>query len=377
MSIHEALVVPINFTKLENSDNLSKTKVGDYTLVGNTEQWAGKTRGCYIEPDTLVDTTRKEFDFLIKDARYTLESTTPGPYARIKAKNIRGTQSYGMLCPVPEDYPIGKDCWEELGLGHYEKPLKGSNGGVITGGEVASAPAKHGSLPKYDIESAMKYARGIFVEGEPLNITLKYHGSNSSFVYSDGEFHCRSRTEFKKEFCSKPIPDKAHIIEKLGEELGNQRYTEIEAKLANWKPSQNLWWRVLRENAELEKFLQDNPDTIVWGEVIGVQGAKFLYGMKPGEVSYRVFDIMKDGRWLDFQEARDLSPSLKWVRTTHKNIPFNMDNIVEIVENMPVYDNIGSLEEGIVICPPKERWNEYIGRSKVKLINPKYLEKDF
>lgn len=372
--VYTALVVPINFQKLENSDNLSITKVDDYSVVGNTEQWKGKTRGVYIEPDTLVDTTRPEFDFLAKDARFNLQSTTPGPYYRVRAKNIRGCQSWGMLCPCPESYEIGQDCYEELGLGHYEKPPTNSNGGVMTGGEVASPPSKHGSLPVYHIGKVMKDGRKAFVEGESVVTTLKYHGSCGSWLYSDGEFHCRSHYEFKKEFESKPVFDKKHIIEKLGEEDGLKRLEELEAKFANWKPKQNMWWRILRENEELQKFVQDNPDTIVWGEVIGVQKG-FNYGLKPGEVSYRAFDMSQHGRWLDFQEARDLGKDLKWVRTIHENFVFSMEKLIEFVQNMPVYDNVGFYEEGIVINTPKERWNSWTHRTKMKLINPKYLEK--
>jgi hypothetical protein len=375
MSIHEALVFELNFEKLEGSDNLSKTKVEDNIVVCNTAQWAGYTRGAYIDIDTLVDTTRPEFDFLAKDARYNELSVSPGPYARIRARKIRNCQSYGMLVPVPNDYPIGKNCWDELGLAHYDPPPKAPKNGVISGGESAPPPKKHTSLPKYDIEKGKKFARGVFVEGEPLVLTLKYHGMNFSALYSDGEFHCRSHYEFKREFVSPPTVDRQHIIDKLGEEEGNKRCAELEAKFAKFQPSTNTFWKVLRENEELQKFLQDNPDTIVWGEIIGIQGEKFMYGLPQGQVSYRVFDISKDKRWLDYQEARDLSPSLKWVRTIHENLPFNMEKLIELVEHMPTYDNIGRYEEGFVAQTYRERWNQWTGRSKLKMINPVYSEK--
>ncbi len=375
-STHQALVVPVVLLPHDNSDNLSLVKIDDYTCVTQTKQWEGKDRGVYLPPDSLVDVTMEQFSFLAKNAKYTKDSGPNGLFARIRAMNIRQRQSYGLLSICDQNIPIGTDMATEWNIGHYEPGLTGPNGksGFITSGEVASAPVKHASLPKYDIDSGMKFARKIFIEGEPIVGTLKQHGSSSAFVYSDGEFHCRSRSEFKKEFASPPKADKDKLIAKLGESKGLEVFNKIEEKAADWKSSQNLWWRVLRENELLQKFLQDNPDTIVWGEVIGVQGVKFMYGLKPGEVSLRVFDIMKEGRWLNHQEARDFAPTLHWVRTIYEK-PFNMEDCINFVENMGVYDNIGSFEEGVVISTPIERWNTYVGRSKVKLITPQYSEK--
>ena len=376
MSKHEALVVPVELKKHENSDHLSIVKVFDYTCVCRTEDWLGKTKAVYCEPDSLVDVSLPQFSFLAQDAKYTKESELGGSYARVRAKKLRGVQSYGVLIPAPDEAQVGEDYFEKWNMGRYEPPTNAPNGkwGFVTSGEIASAPPKHASLPKYDVEGALKWARRIFVEGENVVGTLKYHGSNGNWVYSEGEFYSRSRTEFKKEFASPPKADKDKLIEKLGEEKGLEVFNKIEEKAANWKPGQNLWWRVLRENECLQKFLKDNEDTVVYGEVIGVQGNKFLYGLAPGQVSYRVFDIYKEGKWLDFHQARELGKDLKWVKVIHE-IPFNLDEMIKLTENMSVHENIGSYEEGIVWGGLQERWNEYIGRNKVKLINPKYLEK--
>ncbi len=375
-STHQALVYEINPVKIENSDFLSKTKVDDYMCVIRTEDWVGRTKGVFLQPDSLVDITRPEFSHMASEGKYSADSTKGVQYARIKAKKFRGQQSFGMLTPVPNDTPLGENWAEKLGVLHYEPPMQSSGkGGFMTSGEIVSAPMMHGSLPKYDVEAGRKYARKIFVENERCVITLKYHGCNGSWVYSDGEFHCRSRTEFKKEFATPPKVNLEELIAKLGEEKAKEVAAKIEAKAQNPNLNRNLWWRVLRENEELQKFCQDNPDTVVWGEVIGVQGIKFLYGLQPGQVSYRVFDIYKDGRFLDFQDARDLAKDLKWVHVIDDNFPIQMDKLIELVENMPLYANTTGIEEGLCIKPYKERYNDCIGRTHVKFINPVYLEK--
>lgn len=376
MSQHKAEVIKVELMPCPNSDNLSIVKINDYTCVCRTEDWKGKTKAVYCEPDTLVDTTLQQFSFLVIDAKYTKESGSGGCFARIKAKKLRGVQSYGVLVPAPEEAIIGDDYFEKWNMGRYEPQIQTTNHklGYITSGEAASIPLKHKSLPKYDVENGLKWARKIFQDGENIVGTIKYHGSNMRLLYSDGEYHCSSRVEFKKQFPSTPIIDKDKLIERLGEEKGLEAFNKIKEKFQNWNPSENLWWRVLTENECLQKFLRDNPDTVVYGEVIGVQGNKFLYGLKPGSISYRVFDIYKEGKWLNYQEARDLASNLKWVKTFCQ-IPFNLEEMIRLTENLGTYENVGSIEEGLVFGGIEERYNERIGRNKIKLINPKYLEK--
>ena len=375
MSKHEAIVVPVKLEKHPNSENLSIVKINDYCCVARTEDWQGIDKAVYIEPDTLVDTTLPQFHFLAADGKYQHDSTNGGTFARIKCKKLRGVQSYGLLVPAPPEANLGDDYWEKWNLARYEPPINNNTAkgnGIITGGEVAAAPSKHGDLPKYDVENALKYARKVFTENEDVVVSLKYHGMNGSFVYSDGQYYARSRTEFKKEFATPPKVDKDELIKRLGEEKGLEVFNSLTAKFANWCPERNLWWRVLRENPELEKFVRDNPDTVVFGEVIGVQGKNFLYGLNPGQVSYRAFDIYKNKTWMNYKEARDLGKDLKWVRIL-KECPFNLDELIHFVENMGIYDNVnGQVEEGIVVKPVIERWHTMLGRVQVKLINPKY-----
>ena len=374
---HKALVIPVSLERHPNADSLSLVTTPDnYKVAVRTEDWLNKSIGIFIEPDTLVDVTIDCFKFLATEAKYDKDGQKGGCLARIKAKKLRNIWSQGLLVPATEGDVIGDNYWDKLNLYHYDPPIQAPTGkwGFITSGELASGPNL--VLPKYDVDSFRKYSNMIFIKNEPIWITIKYHGSGARFVYHNNQFYCGSRIEWKKEFSDPPKANIDTLITKLGEEKGREVFNTIEAKAINHQPKQNLWWRVLRENELLQKFLIDNPNITVYGEVIGVQGIKFLYGLQPGEVGLRVFDLMdKNSQWLNAQEARDLAPNLPWVHILHKEFPYNYDKMIEMSENIPIVENIGSIEEGIVVRTPIERYNDYIGRSQVKLISPQYLDK--
>lgn len=221
----------------------------------------------------------------------------------------------------------------------------------------------------YDLE--VKKNHNFIVNG------IVVHNSNARYCYKDGSFHCGSRTEWKKDYPSRPVLTdeiKQQILEKNPED-GQTKISELEAKFANWKPSKNLWWEALHQDLALQQFLVDNEGVVVYGELVGVQGGNFRYGCKPGQYKIFVFDIMKNGQWMDAQEARDFAPTLNWVHCIYKDLSFNFEFLVNFVQNMPHIAN--KPDEGIVIKPVKERYDYKYGRVQFKLINPKYLEKEW
>lgn len=168
-STHKVEVVPISLEKHLNADKLSIVRVYGFTVVVRTEDWQGVTRAAYLPPDSLVSITRDEFSFLASEAN------SEGK-VRIKAKKLRGVLSFGLLVPAPADAAIGDDVADQLGVEHYEPPIKGGGGpgGIKMGGEVAKPPAV--GFVKYDLEAGRRYAQRAFVPGEPTIVTEKIHG---------------------------------------------------------------------------------------------------------------------------------------------------------------------------------------------------------
>jgi RNA ligase (TIGR02306 family) len=354
-----------------NADTLSLITIGDtdYSYAGKTDDWkerVGQTVA-WIPPDSLVDVRLPEFNFLAAEAKYD-ENSQPdktGCYARIKAKKLRGVVSYGLLVPYHG---------QNLDIKHYEPPVDvGGAKNQLTGGDVAKAPS--GVFPKYDVDAFLKYGKKMFVEGEPVFITEKIHGANARYVYKDGVMHCGSRTEWKKEFTAPPNLTLEDLILRIGDEA---RAKEVYEKVVlNHKPKKNMWWEAFSVTPGLHLFCQSNPGYAVYGEVYGQVQKGFHYGVKNG-VAFRAFDILTpEGRWMDAEEFVNTCEyvGIPYVPILEKNFPFNFDAVSKMCEGNTLVDNAGHIREGVVVSPMKERWDARLGRVKLKIINPAYLEK--
>ena len=173
-------VVPVVMEKHPDADSLSLVTVFDgYTVVVRSVDWEGISKAAYIPPDNVVDITRPEFSFL--------ES------GRIKAKRLRGVMSQGLLVPVPDNFQIGDDVTEYLGVTRY---IPEADREVSFGGDGEVAPPSPGIT--YDIESWFKY-KNVFKEGEDVVITEKIHGTNSRYTFQNDRMYCASRSMYRKD----------------------------------------------------------------------------------------------------------------------------------------------------------------------------------
>ncbi len=391
-STHRCEVVPVVMRKHENADTLSVIPVYGYTYVGRTAAWQDVDEAVWFPPDTLVDTSRPEFIELKNDAKFFADGETPktvarkepATFARVKAKKLRGIVSYGYMIPAPEGVAVGDDLAEKYGATHYDPPEPSVAGGPNrsrTGGEIAPAPA--GTYPKYDVDSFQRYAKLVFTDGEPVAVTEKIHGSNGRWLYKDGEFHCGSRTEWKKEFASPiPVPSREELLPKLrkldmsDEEL-EARYKAVVDSIEkkNASPLRNLWWEALERYPAMKVWLKDREGYTLYGEVYGAQKG-FPYDTKVnGSPGVAIFDILRpDCRWMSAQEARDLGKGLPWVPVVAWNEPFDFDKLVAMAETKTILGCGNHISEGIVVVPMTERWDETVGRVKLKIVSVAYFE---
>jgi RNA ligase (TIGR02306 family) len=158
-STHTVEVVDINLENHPNADSLSIVRIGGYTVCVNTEQWKGKNRGAYIVPESVVDTTRPEFAFLHKGRQLEV----------IKVKKLRGVYSQGLLVPAQDDWELGRNVADELGVTHYEPSATKEK---LTPGDCEKDPI---NVSKYDVDTLRKY-RYVLTDGEPIVVTEKIHG---------------------------------------------------------------------------------------------------------------------------------------------------------------------------------------------------------
>lgn len=335
-STHKAEVVPIELLPHENADALSIVKVWGYTVVVRTEDWKNRDRGVYLVPDTLVPNhPSTEFLFDGKRSLYNVtsdgyaEKSKSGEYARITAIRLRGTPSQGLLIPAPEGAEIGDDVAEQLGVCRYE-PVPSCS----TAGEDAPAPS--GYIPSYDVDSLNRYFH-VFEEGENVCVTEKVHGANGRWCFRDGEMHCGSRTRWKEE------------------------------------SEKSIWWQALSFHPEVREFCEKNQNCVVYGEVYGQVQKGFDYGVPKGSVRIAVFDILRNGEWVNASDLRTLGPDLPWVPSV-AGAQFDMDQLRALADGPSLIPGAENIREGIVVKPWEERNHPEVGRVNLKLISFDYLE---
>lgn len=369
LSTHKVEVVPVVMEKHPNADSLSVVRVfGGYTCCVRTQDWQGIGLAAYLPPDSVVDTTRSEFAFLMDQAK-------ADGKARIKAKKLRGVISFGLLVPAPQGAQLGDDLATSLGVEHYEPtPEHEKRGSLYMGGEVAPAPSVH--TVKYDVDAFRRYHH-LFVPDEPVVITEKLDGANSRFVFAEGKMHCGSRTEWKKEY-----PDYSHVT---AEKLIAAGKTEEEAQQIldrlQGKKRKNLWWEMLDKYPIIEEFCRACPGVIVYGEVFGNVNC-IKYGLPDGN-RFAAFDLMYEGKWLDAYEARCRtadcckSDDFPWVPHIPNTGKYNFEEACALAEGQSLVPDAkaGTIREGVVIKPVKERFDSHIGRICFKCVSGAYLEK--
>lgn len=327
MSENKCEVVPVVLEKHPNADSLSIVKVFDgYTVCVRTEDWLGVDKGVYIPPDSVVPDT-EQFKFL-------------EGHLRIKAKKLRGIESFGMLIPVPDNGragEIGEDLAEVIGIKHYEPEL--SQMVKDAQGSAGNPPLEKGFI--YDIEPWQKF-RNEFIEGEEVVITEKIHGTNSRYTFQMGlndelRMYCGSHNFWRKE-------------------------------------GDNMYWNILKYVPWIEAFCRLNPGVILYGEIFGAVQKGFNYGSTTSNpYQFRAFDVYAYGQFLDYDDALGSAQSDFLVPVLYRG-PYSHTIVETLSSGNSVIPGANHIREGVVIKPVKERFSERLnGRLILKLVSFDYL----
>ncbi len=389
-STHKVEVVPLVLEKHPNADRLSVARVFGFSCVTGSEQWGDTKIAAYVPPDSLVNISRPEFSFLIKEAG-------GDGKVRIKARKLRGVLSFGLLVPAPTGSQIGDDVAEQLGVEHYEAKAAGegnqNRGGLYASGEVEIDPPV--IAVKYDVDAGRRYGQQVFEQGELVVISEKAHGANSRYVYIDGKMYCGSRTEWKKEYPKYDHVTIGSLIEGMRKKSANAHVgaepppeeklrelaEDIVVKLKKQERQQNMWWQALDATPSLRAFCQANRGIVVYGEVYGAV-QDLAYGHEKGKVSFAAFDMMMSGAFVPFDEAYALAQKfgLPWVPIVpgpdgSNYHPFDFDKVCELAEGKTLFPGASHVREGVVVGSRVEGWHRSVGRKKLKWVGASYLER--
>lgn len=275
-STHECPVFHFDFAKVrkhENADRLGLYSIpdSDYLYVLNLADWDGYVgKVCWVPPDSLVPVSRPEFSFLAVDSKYDEFSNKlkEGGFARVKAKRLRGIVSYGLMVKYTGELPDRANGATELEVRHYEPPSLGEGGkrGSNLGPSVDDASAPDGVYYKYDVDAFLKYGRRLFEDGEPVYVTVKYHGQNHRAVCKDGQMHVGSRTGWKKEFT---CPPKITVQELIDKGVDPEKAEAIyKAKVENFTSKKAHWWQGFENTPGLRQLCEAIPGHCVYSEII-------------------------------------------------------------------------------------------------------------
>lgn len=318
-STNKVEVTRIRLENHPNADSLMVARIFDgFTCCVKKGDFIDGQLAAYVPPDSVVDSTRHEFSFLVG-------------HERVKVKKLRGVVSMGLLLYAPEWAKEGDNLAEHFGVTHYEPPLP-----ILMGGEAEKPP--EGYIPVFDVDNLRRYAH-VFQDGEIVVATEKIDGANARFCYKNNKMHCGSRTQWKRE------------------------------------DEKNLWWHALQTTPELEEFCKEHQDIVIYGEIYGqVQDLK--YGTRKGEVRIAVFDFLWGNEWVDPLEARSMGKNLPWVPSiTNHPFPFHLEEILQLAEGPSLIPGANHIREGIVVRPIKERTDLEIGRVCLKVVSNAYLER--
>lgn len=366
MSEFKVEVVKIGkIDKHPNADSLSITEIQGCPVIFRTGDFKEGGTAAYVPIDSMVPVARKEFAFLTNKDK-------PREFERIKAKRLRNIFSMGMLVPVPERhrlfwglmrnpyaFNIGSDVASTLGVKKFEEEedenTKGAFesfyrkwkwklfGGTKYRGKV-SGPKTSGPFPYYDLESARRYGN-LFVEGEEVVITEKIHGQNARFGWADGKYLIASHGTYKQE--------------------------------DDESPSNN--WSALSRKLGLKTLLEPYQDTVIYGEVYGVNAnGKGIQHLTYGEkgTSFRVFDVfdLKTRRWYNHNELVMFATTilgLKTVPVLYRGPWLGLEAHAPLAEGKSTLAN--HIREGWVARPTCGRDAEHFGRLVLKYVGQGYL----
>lgn len=349
-----------------NADRLERIRVKNWWCVSSKGHYKVGDKAVYLPPDSIIPEELAERWGIAKycsPLARTIDGQRP-PGLRIRANRFRGEPSFGCL-QDPDDptWEVGKDVKEYYNVSKWEPPVKCLDGDA--------APFVHAFHAYTDIENICNFP-DILKEGEEVVVTEKIHGTNSRVGYV---YHADDETQ-------------GFAWQWMAGSHGTRR------KEANDKGVKSKYWfpfslggfrepikTILQEVKETEKA---STSVIIFGEIFGPGVQDMHYGQKG--LSYRIFDIAVDGRYLDWDVMdsyvighQDWDVSL--VPVLYRG-PFSMKKMEELVDGPTTVVSIDQIKEnfkgreGIVIKPVAERHDYTLGNSGSR-VALKYVSVDY
>lgn len=335
-----------------NADRLEIVQVKGTQVVTLKGQFKAGDWAAYFPPDIMIPedvADRLGVKQYLKHAEY--EPGQGSSQCRVAACRLRGQPSYGFLtddCEVLcSRIALGHDIGGQFRARKYEPPVR----------ETAEDAARDdANFHKYtSIEHYWRNTDEI-IEGTPVRITEKIHGTNS----------------------------RVGVVKLLD---GTFEFMAGSHKLRRKKPEEghsSLYWSPLENDRVLSllNHLCDEQHTvIIFGEIFGKTVQDMDYG-EAGATGYRVFDISVDGRYLDWAQIAPacLAFGVPTVPVLYVG-PFSKELVEKYTHGETTLADKSRVQsrfkgrEGIVITPLVEQHSRSLGRVILKSVSADYLDR--
>lgn len=363
----------------ENADRLVLAQIGDmdYRCIVKKGQFNEGDLCIYIPPDAVIPKTM--VDKLQENSKITIDS-------RIRPTKIRGVYSEGM-CLVPTEW-VSPDLVKEnadvkdvLGITKFE-PTDTNQQSALRNIKEINPFYKNPNFVEYRcVEQYKKYPSVLEqVEGDVV-ATVKMHGSNFRAGYVKVPKGGGDRNWFKRMWV-RLFGNKSPTEFLVGSHGSIRRPARKSGPAKEYEKTDAFWRVAIKydikkacDNIRASLFDNDpNVEIVIYGEVIGPGIQKgYEYGIEPGELELRVFDIMINKKFSDWDTVVKLARenNLPVVEEVFRG-PWSKE-VVELSKTIDSYNGKKYNREGIVVRPLKEMWHPKCGRVIMKYINPAYL----
>lgn len=343
-----------------NADRLDLVRLNEWFCVVQKGSYKAGDKCLYFPIDSVLPEA-------VESVIFPPESKVKLSKGRVKTIKLRGAISQGLVVEPElfnlESLPIGSDVTEILGVKKYEPPV-----GLSPQSNAKAVKKKYvnSNFKKYTSLENIKHYNNVFKEGEWVIATEKIHGTNFRCGYVPTEANTIWK-KVKKFFGA--LPPYEFVYGSHNVQLQDKkRYGGY------YKSVKNVYLEAV-EKYNLEKILKSGE--VLYGEIYGDGIQKgYTYGCGPGERKMIAFDLMKDGKYVDYIEMKnrfliagiDIAPEI-FVGM------YQFETLKELSKGDSILDSRQKVREGLVIRPLTEQVC-HMGRKILKLINDDYLLKD-
>jgi RNA ligase (TIGR02306 family) len=291
---------------------------------------------------------------------------------KVKTVKIRGVYSQGLAVPVSklpelEGKKAGDDVTELLGVTKWEVPEDDMPAGLNVSGRKPSHKELNRNFEKYTNLEHLRKHYAWFTPGEPVVATEKLHGTSARYANLPVEVNTLWK-KVKRFFGLLPSHEFCY----------GSRQVQLQSR---WNKKKFLYHELPGD--VYTRILQDydiptalKPGEAVYGEIIGSGIQKgYTYGHEQGDISFYVYDVQVDGRWLDHDKivAWCKDRGFDMVPEVYRG-PFDMAALHKATKGPSTIAPEQKVREGIVLRTITEQPNPTgNGRKMSKWVSEEYL----